>query len=71
MQTNLTDEARNARNALHWAAVALGMKQMNEANGDPLRGDSLAAYERYQANARAHGFTDADVRDYHAKLAAA
>lgn len=67
MQTNLTGEARNA---LHWAAVAYGMKQMNERNGDPLRGDSLAAYERYQANARAHGLTDADVRDYAAKLAA-
>ncbi|MFD8545626.1 hypothetical protein [Streptomyces sp. NPDC059649] len=67
MQTNLTGEARNA---LHWAAAALGMKQMNEANGDPLRGDSLAAYERYQDNARAHGLTDADIRNYYAQLAA-
>ncbi|MFF7411632.1 hypothetical protein [Streptomyces lydicus] len=68
MWDNLTDDRSKA---LHWAAVAYGLKRMNERNGDPLRGDSLAAYEQYQAAAREHGFTDADVRKHHAKLAAA
>ncbi|MEE6264908.1 hypothetical protein V2E29_04505 [Streptomyces diastatochromogenes] len=68
MWNDLTGERRNA---LHWAAVAYGMKVRLEVGGDRLSGDQLVVYERYQANAREHGFTDADIRDYCAKLAAA
>lgn len=65
MWNDLTDERINA---LHWAAVAIGLKASRERRGMPLSTDELTVHERYQANARAHGFTDADVRDYHAKL---
>lgn len=68
MWNDLTDERLNA---LHWAAVAIGLKASRERRGMPLTDDELAVHERYQANARDHAFTDADVRDYHAKLAAA
>lgn len=63
-----TDERLNA---LHWAAVAIGLKASREHRSLPLTADELAVHERYQANARDHGFTDADIRDYHAQLTAA
>ncbi len=68
MWNNLTDDRSKA---LHWAAVAYGLKQRQERDGYPLSAEHLANYEKYQDLARAHGFTDADVRDYSAKLAAA
>ena len=68
MQNDLTEERKNA---LHWAAVAYGLKGVRERRGEQPSADKLAVYERYQANARKHGFTDADVRGYHAQPAAA
>ncbi|RXS84208.1 hypothetical protein EST92_11665 [Streptomyces sp. TM32] len=67
MRIDLTDERLNA---LHWAAVAIDLKASRERRDMPLTSDELAVHERYQANARSHGFTDADVRDYHAQLTA-
>ncbi|MEE4419550.1 hypothetical protein [Streptomyces bugieae] len=67
MSNDLTDDRANA---LHWAAVAIELKASRERRGMPLTTDELAMHKRYQDNARAHGFTDADVRNYHAKLAA-
>lgn len=68
MKNDLTEERQNA---LYWAAFAIGVKAVRERDGVPLTSEELAIHERYQANARAHGFTDADVRDYHDQLAAA
>jgi hypothetical protein len=51
-------------NALHWAAVALGVKEASERDGKPLSASELGHFERYQDKARDRGFTDADIRDY-------
>lgn len=65
MPNNLTEERANA---LHWAAVAIGLKASRERRGLPLTDSELATHERYQANARSHGCTDAEIRDYHSRL---
>lgn len=67
MWDNLTDDRSKA---LHWAAVAYGLKQANERNGDQLTDEHRANYEKYQDLARDYGCTDAEIRDYAAKLAA-
>lgn len=57
-----------ADEALHWAAVAVGLKAARERDGMPLSASEQAYHERYQDAARAHGFTDQDIRDYQARL---
>ncbi|WP_329336135.1 hypothetical protein OG252_13220 [Streptomyces sp. NBC_01352] len=52
--------------ALHWAAVAIGLAQAREQQGHFLTTDEQAAFSRYQAAARAHGFTDEQIHE-HAK----
>lgn len=50
--------------ALHWAAVAIGLAEAREQQGNPLTDDDRAAYDSYQAAAHGHGFTNVQVRDY-------
>ena len=50
--------------ALHWAAVATGLAEARTAQGHPLTNDERTDYDRYQAAAHAHGFTEQQVRDY-------
>lgn len=50
--------------ALHWAAVAIGLAEAREQQGSPLTDDERVNFDRYQSAARAHGFTDRQVRDY-------
>ena len=50
--------------ALHWAAVAIGLKEAREQRGNPLTADEKVNFERYQAAARQHGITDDQVREY-------
>lgn len=52
--------------ALHWAAVAIGLAQAREQQGHFLTTDEQAAFSRYQAAARAHGFSDEQIHE-HAK----
>lgn len=53
-----------ARNALHWAAVAVGLKEANERDHGPMPTDQKADFEKYQDLARSHGYTDDDIRAY-------
>lgn len=50
--------------ALHWAAVAIGLAEARTEQGNPLTDDERTEYDRYQDAARAHGFTEQQVRDY-------
>lgn len=52
----------NPAAALHWAAVALGLAAARTDQGNPLTDDEQVAYDRYQDAARAHGFTDEQIR---------
>lgn len=52
------------QNALHWAAVAIGLAEARTEQGNPLTDDERVHYDRYQANAADHGFTEEQVRDY-------
>ncbi|MFJ5680265.1 hypothetical protein [Streptomyces sp. NPDC093097] len=63
----LTDQQLDV---LHWAAVALALREIAERDGH-LTAAKSATYGRYQQAAQAHGFTDADVRGYRDRLAAA
>ena len=47
--------------ALHWAAVAIGLARAREKQGRYLTTDEQAAFSRYQAAARSHGFTDEQI----------
>lgn len=48
--------------ALHWAAVAQGLAAAREAQGHPLTAAERVEYDRYQNAARAHGYTDGEIR---------
>ena len=48
--------------ALHWAAVAVGLAEAREQQGHLPTADEQAAFSRYQAAARSHGFTDEQIR---------
>lgn len=50
--------------ALHWAAVAMGLAEAREQQGNPLTDDERADYARYQDAAHAHGFTEEQVREH-------
>jgi hypothetical protein len=58
-----------SNSALHWAGVAYGLAAAREQQGRFLTTDEQANYTRYQSAARAHGFTEQQVRDYAAALA--
>jgi hypothetical protein len=50
--------------ALHWAAAAIGLAEARAQQGHPLTDDERVTYDRYQAAAHGHGFTEQQVRDY-------
>ena len=50
--------------ALHWAAVAIGLAEAREQQGNPLTDEERVNFDRYQDAARSHGFTEQQVRDY-------
>ena len=50
--------------ALHWAAVAIGLAEAREQQGNPLTDDERAELDRYQDAARSHGITEQQVREY-------
>lgn len=54
--------------ALHWAAVAYGLAEARALQGNPLTTDERAEFNRYQNAARAHGFTDDEIRAHVAEL---
>jgi hypothetical protein len=54
--------------ALHWAAVAYGLAAAREQQGHYLTPDEQAAYTQYQSAARAHGFTEEQVREHEKTL---
>lgn len=56
--------------ALYRAAVGIEMKERRERDGRPLDRVELAGFNRDQANARAHGFTDGQIRAYRRSLPA-
>ena len=58
-----------SNSALHWAGVAMGLAEARTEQGNPLTDDERATYDGYQSAARAHGFTEQQVRDYAATLA--
>ncbi|MEU1071898.1 MULTISPECIES: hypothetical protein [unclassified Streptomyces] len=67
MTRTLTDAQTDA---LHWAAVAIGLKEARERQGHPLTATEQACFDGYQANAHGHGLSDAEIRDYLAQLPA-
>jgi hypothetical protein len=50
--------------ALHWAAVAIGLAEARAEQDHPLTDDEQAVFDRYQAAARSHGYSEQQVRDY-------
>ena len=50
--------------ALHWAAVALGLAEAREQQGNPLTDEERGHFNDYQAAAHKHGFTDEQIRCY-------
>lgn len=70
---NVTDgaPANDPDAALHWAAEAYNLAARREQQGRYLNVDEQANYSRFQSAARSHGFTEQQVRDYAATLAAA
>jgi hypothetical protein len=54
--------------ALHWAAAAYSLAKAREQQGHYLTPDEQAAYTRYQSAARAHGYTEEQVREHAATL---
>lgn len=50
--------------ALHWAAMAKGLKLTREVEGNPLTADELSNYEKYQSAARSHGITDQQIDEH-------
>lgn len=50
--------------ALHWAAVAIGLAEARTEQGNPLTGDERTELDRYQEAARAHGFTEQQIREH-------
>lgn len=63
MTTNHTP-ADDPTAALHWAAVAIGLKERRERQGNPLTAEQQANFERYQDAARQHGITEPQIREY-------
>lgn len=57
-----------SNSALHWAGVAMGLAEARTEQGNPLTDNERATYDDYQSAARAHGFTEQQVRDYAAAL---
>ena len=53
-----------AKNALYWAAVAVGLKEAQERDHGPLSPEHLANFEQFQNLARSYGYTDGDIRAY-------
>jgi hypothetical protein len=54
--------------ALHWAAIAYGLAETRALQGNPLTADERVEYDRYQNAARAHGYTDEQIRAHVAEL---
>ncbi len=54
--------------ALHWAATAYGLAAAREQQGNPLTDGERAEFDRYQNAARAHGFTEEQVREHEKTL---
>jgi hypothetical protein len=52
----------NPSGALFCAAAAIGLAAAREQQGNPLTDDERAAHDDYQQAARAHGFTDEQIR---------
>ncbi|MFJ4787605.1 hypothetical protein [Streptomyces sp. NPDC088794] len=50
--------------ALHWAAYALRLATERERQGRWLTSDEQVVFTRFQSAARAHGFTEDQVREY-------
>ncbi|MET9073888.1 hypothetical protein ABZX95_17310 [Streptomyces sp. NPDC004232] len=50
--------------ALYWAAAAIRLTEARTVQGNPLTNDERVVFDRYQAAAHSHGFTDAQIRDY-------
>jgi hypothetical protein len=50
--------------ALHWAAAAIGLAEARTQQGNPLTDTERTAFDRYQAAAHHHGYTDAQIRCY-------
>lgn len=50
--------------ALHWAAAAIGLAEARTQQGNPLSDEERVVFDRYQNAARAHGFTDEQIRCY-------
>ncbi|MFF9002638.1 hypothetical protein ACF1GW_35555 [Streptomyces achromogenes] len=55
---------RDAAVALHWAAAVLSLAEARIEQGNPLTDDERTAFDRYQAAAHHHGFTDEQIRCY-------
>jgi hypothetical protein len=52
------------QNALHWAAVAIGLAEARAEQGNPLTDGERIHFDRYQAHAADHGIDEQQVRDY-------
>lgn len=50
--------------ALHWAAVALGLAEARTEQGNPLTDEERGHFDRYQAAAHNHGYSDEQIRCY-------
>lgn len=62
--TNTHTPTDDPNAALHWAAIAIGLKEARERQGNPLTAAERRVFKRYQKAARSHGITEAQVRDY-------
>ncbi|MGW5429979.1 hypothetical protein ACWET9_22615 [Streptomyces sp. NPDC004059] len=62
--TNDGTPTNDPQAALHWAAVAIGLANAREEQGNPLTDAERTVFYRYQDAARAHGFTGEQVLDY-------
>ena len=60
--TEPTTPTPDPNTALFFAAAAIGRAQASEAQGHFLTADEQAAFTRYQSAARAHGYTDEQIR---------
>ncbi|MEV6547967.1 hypothetical protein AB0M57_04565 [Streptomyces sp. NPDC051597] len=65
MTRTLTDAQTDA---LHWAAVAIGLKEARARQGHPLTPTEESNFDGYQTNAHNHGLSDSEIRDYLAQL---
>lgn len=60
----MSTSTEGQQNAVHWAAVAIGLAEARTEQGNPLTDDERGHFDRYQQNAYDHGFTTEQVRDY-------